>query len=67
MKKMRIESLEHLVGTAKEEEIVRMGFQLSDQTVREMRQMGIETDFLETLILLDREYHRKDYLISHGE
>ncbi len=61
MKKMRLESLEHLVGKNNENEIVRMGFQLSDQSVRDLRKVGIEMDFLETLILLDKEYHRKDF------
>jgi hypothetical protein len=64
MKKIRIESLEHLIGSDNESEIVKMGFQLADQCIREMRQIGIEMDFLETLILLDKEYHRTDWLIG---
>lgn len=65
MKKIRVESLEHLMDGTNENEVVLMAFCLCDQSVRDLRKIGIETDFIETIILNDKEYHRRDYLISH--
>lgn len=58
--KMRLESLEHFVRDDNENEIAKLGFLQIDQSVRDLRKIGIETDFIETLILNGKEYHRKD-------
>ena len=65
MKKMRLESLEHLIDDANENQIIALGFHLADQSVRDLRKIGVESDFIEILILKDKEYHRKDYIFSH--
>ena len=64
MKKMRIESLEHLMDETNEKEVVLMAFFLADKSVRDLREIGIETGLIETIILKDKEYQRKNYLIN---
>jgi len=66
MKKMRLESLEHLLAYRDPIEVARMGFQLADQSVRDLRKIGIETDFIQTLILADREFDREE-VFKKGE
>lgn len=41
-------------------DVAKMAFQFSDQSIKELRELGIEIDFFETIILNDKEYHRKD-------
>ncbi len=65
LKKMRLETLEHLMDETNEDEVVLMAFYLADKSTRDLRNIGIETDFVETIILKDKEYQRKDYLISN--
>ena len=60
MKKMRIESLEYLLETMDPIEVARMGFRLADQSVRDLRKIGLETDFIEVLILSEREFTREE-------
>ena len=67
MKKMRLESLEQLITDTNENDIVIMAFRLIDQSVKDLRKIGIETDFIDTIILNDKEYHRKDFVISHEQ
>jgi len=64
VKKMRIESLEHLMDETNEKEVVLMAFFLADKSVRDLREIGIETGLIETIILKDKEYQRKNYLIN---
>lgn len=47
--------------------VVLMAFYLADESIRNLRKIGIETDFIETIILNEKKYKRKDYLISNGE
>lgn len=61
---MRIESLEHLMDETNEKEVVLMAFFLADKSVRDLREIGIETGLIETIILKDKEYQRKNYLIN---
>lgn len=60
MKKIRCESLEYLCGRMDPIDVAKMAFQFSDQSIKELRELGIEIDFFETIILNDKEYHRKD-------
>lgn len=62
---MRLETLEPLMDETNEDEVVLMAFYLADKSTRDLRNIGIETDFVETIILKDKEYQRKDYLISN--
>lgn len=63
MKKMRLESLEHLMNETNENEIVRLGFDLADQSVMDLRLLGIEIDPIETLILCGKEYQREGVVL----
>jgi len=60
MEKMRCESLEALIGIVPEKQLVKMAFQVADECVRDLRKIGIEVDFIKTVILKDKEFHRED-------
>lgn len=60
MKKARFELLEPLCEYRDPKEVAKIAFKSADESVKAMKEMGFETDFLETVILNDSEYHRKD-------
>ena len=61
MKKMRFESLEHLLEDHPAIEVAREAFKLADKTTAEIRQdCGIETDRLEVVILGEQEFTREE-------
>lgn len=60
MIKVRIQSLEHLVDSMGGEKAAKFAFDLIDQSVKQLRQIGIESDFPEVVILKDVEYRREN-------
>lgn len=62
MKKIRCDSLALYLLIYPEIEAVWRAFKELDFQVMELRDLGIKTDFIETIIFEDKEYHRKDYI-----
>ncbi len=61
MKKMRLDSLALYLIMYPEKEALTRAFKVLDFQTITLRDLGIETDFVETIIFEDKEYHRKDY------
>jgi hypothetical protein len=61
IKKIRLQSLEHLVGVMDEEALVKLAFKQVDETVKQVRELlkkGAEVEYPEILILNGKEYQR---------
>lgn len=59
MKKMRLELLEHLCAFSDPKQVAKLGFRLIDEQVKNLREIGIEVDFPEIVILNGIEYERE--------
>jgi O-phosphoseryl-tRNA(Cys) synthetase len=62
VKKIRLESLEHLVGVMDEEELVKFAFEQIDVMVKQanevLKDKGTEMEYPEILVLNGKEYQK---------